>query len=493
MKSGFDSTLYMREQTKAIRERIEKFGNKLYLEFGGKLFDDYHAARVLPGFDVNAKIKLLQNFKDQAEVVFCINAADIVKSKIRADFGITYEKDLLRTIDAFRNLELSVNSVVVTQYEDQPSVRTFRAMLENRGIKTYAHYKIPGYPANVDLVVSDKGYGANDYIETTRPLVIITAPGPCSGKLATCLSQLYHENKRGISAGYAKFETFPVWNLPLKHPVNLAYEAATADLNDVNMIDPFHLEAYGTTAVNYNRDIDAFPVLRMILQRITGDSKIYSSPTDMGVNMVKAGIVDDDAVRYAAKQEVIRRYYKYSCECLYGRCDETTIERVEMLMNQLDLTHNDRAVVAPTLERSERSEAQAVGIEMEDGTIVTGKASDLLSAASACVLNAVKIPAGLSDELHLLSPITLEPILKTKRTYLHSTEPLNLSEMLIALSICAATNPTAELAVSKLACLRGCEAHSTAILSTADEKALRNLGLNVTCEPEFATTDLYNG
>jgi len=492
MTVGFDNALYMKRQTEEIRRRVEAFGNKLYLEFGGKLFDDYHAARVLPGFDAGAKVKLLQNFSDSAEIVFCINAGDIEKSKIRADFGITYERDLLRTIDAFRSLGLYVNSVVVTQYQNQPAAQTFRNLLEHRGIRTYTHYPIHGYPTDVDFVVSDQGYGVNDYVETTRPLVVVTAPGPCSGKLATCLSQLYHESKRGISAGYAKFETFPIWNLPLKHPVNLAYEAATADLYDVNMIDPFHLEAYGKVAVNYNRDIEVFPVLSTILTRITGNPSYYRSPTDMSVNMAGFGITDDAVVREAAKQEILRRYYRTQCDYKYGRCDAETAQRVELLLKQLSLLPTDRAVVQPALDRAQATGVPVLSIQLHDGRIVTGRTSNLLGAPSSCVLNAVKVIGGLADELHLLSPVFLEPITRLKKDVLGSRDiMLNLSETLMTLSICAATNPTAELALSKLDFLRGCEAHSTHMLTQADESTLQKLGVNVTCEPVFHSTELF--
>ncbi|MEA4822553.1 MAG: DUF1846 domain-containing protein [Clostridiaceae bacterium] len=492
-KIGFDNALYMQKQTEQIRRRIEAFGNKLYLEFGGKLFDDYHAARVLPGFDVNAKVKLLQKFSDSAEIVFCINAGDIEKSKIRADFGITYERDLLRTIDAFRELGLYVNSVVVTQYANQPAAHAFRNMLEQRGVRTYTHYPIHGYPADIDFVVSEQGYGINDYIETTRPLVVVTAPGPCSGKLATCLSQLYHESRRGVKAGYAKFETFPIWNLPLKHPVNLAYEAATADLKDVNMIDPFHLEAYGEATVNYNRDIEVFPIVNTILTKITGNPHFYRSPTDMGVNMAGFGIIDDEVCREAARQEILRRYYQASCDYKFGRCDAETAQRVELLLKQLSMTPADRAVVEPACRRAAETGVPVLSIQLADGRIITGKASKLLGAPSSCVLNSVKVLAGLADELHLLSPVFLEPITRLKKDRLKSKDPtLNLSETLMTLSICAATNPTAELALSKLDGLRGCEAHSSCILSNNDERTLRKLGLNVTCEPEFSSDDLFS-
>ncbi len=492
MKIGFDNDLYIKKQKEYITERIKKFGNKLYLEFGGKLFDDYHAARVLPGFDLNGKVRLLREFNDQAEVIFCINAADIEKKKIRADFGISYDMDVLRLIDNLRGMDISVNSVVITQYAGQPSAEAFRKKLEMRGEKCYFHYPIKGYPLDVERIVSDEGYGANPYIETTRPLVVITAPGPCSGKLATCLSQLYHEYKRGVNAGYAKFETFPIWNIPLKHPVNVAYEAATADLKDVNMIDPWHLEAYGKTTVNYNRDIEVFPVVNNILTKITGQPGLYKSPTDMGVNMAGYGICDDDAVRDAAKQEIIRRYFKARCDYKQGRGDMETVERIESLMNELELSTNDRKVVAPALAKAEKSGEHAVAIELPNGKIVTGRSGELLTASAAAVLNSVKEMAGIRDEMLLMSPVVLEPIIKMKTEILRSKQKvLNLNDVLLALSICAATNPVASLAVTELKKLKNCEAHASCMLTSADDGALRSLGLNVTCEAEYPSSDLY--
>lgn len=489
---GFDNELYVKKQAEYIRKRIEKFDNKLYLEFGGKLFDDYHAARVLPGFDVNAKIKLLQEFKDQAEIVFCINAADIEKNKIRADFGITYDLDVLRIIDNMRRMGLTVNSVVITQYKDQPSADIFRKKLEMRGVKTYIHLPIKGYPTNVDLIVSDAGYGANDYIETTKPLVVITAPGPCSGKLATCLSQLYHEYERGIKAGYAKFETFPIWNIPLKHPVNLAYEAATADLKDVNMIDPFHLEAYGETAVNYNRDVEVFPIVRNILTRITGQSDIYLSPTDMGVNMAGYGICDDEAVKAAASQEIIRRYYKAVCDNKQGRVDEDTVTRIELLMKRIDISVNDRPVVAAANERYEETDRPCVAIELEDGRIITGRASAVMNSGASCVLNCIKELAELEDELHLISPAVLDPIQKLKGdVFKNRRTVLTMEEVLIALSICASNDPVAQKALDMLPRLNNCEAHCSHMVIQSDEDVFRKLGINLTCEPKFPTKDLF--
>jgi len=494
MRVGFNNDIYITRQMEAIKKRIEKFDNKLYLEFGGKLFDDYHASRVLPGFDVNAKVKLLQSFKDMAEIVFCINAASIEQNKIRADFGITYDLDLLRTIDSLRGLGLYINSVVITQYSGQAGAHSFRQMLERRGIKTYTHYPIEGYPNNIDLIVSEKGYGANDYVETTRPLVVVTAPGPSSGKLATCLSQLYHENKRNVRAGYAKFETFPIWNLPLRHPVNIAYEAATADLKDVNMIDSYHLDAYGEMAVNYNRDLEAFPIVRAILAKITGDENIYQSPTDMGVNMAGYGIVDDDVVREAACQEIIRRYYHSWCEYRLGREGKDTGHRIEVLMSNLNLKSGDRTVVAPALEKAEKSGDPAMALELPNGHVVTGRCHELMNAPSSVIVNSIKEMAGIADSIHLISPVILEPIMRLKQDTLNSSnKTLNLEEVLIALSICAATNPIVELALSKLKELRGCEAHATYILSDTDADILRKLGINVTCEARFESNRLYGG
>lgn len=491
MRIGFDNRLYVQKQSEYIKKRIEQFDNKLYLEFGGKLFDDYHAARVLPGFDVNGKIKLLQEFKDLAEIVFCINAADIEKNKIRADFGITYDLDVLRLIDNMREMGLYVNSVVITQFREQPSADIFRKKLEMRGVKTYIHYPIKGYPNDVDLIVSDAGYGANEYIETTRPLVVITAPGPCSGKLATCLSQLYHEYKRGIKAGYAKFETFPIWNIPLKHPVNLAYEAATADLKDVNIIDPFHLDAYGETAVNYNRDIETFPIVKTILNRITGQN-IYKSPTDMGVNMAGYGIADDEAVRDAAKQEIIRRYFKAICDNKLGRADIETANRVELLMKQIDLSKNDRPVVAKANEKSEMAGVPAVAIQLDDGRIITGKSSDLMNAGAAALLNCVKVLSDIPDEALLISPMVLEPIVELKETVFKNKHTnLDMEEVLIALSITASTSEQAALALSKVSMLANCEAHSSHMVVQTDEVTFRKLGVNLTCEPAFPTSDLF--
>lgn len=492
MQIGFDNQLYVSKQAEYIRKRIEKFDNKLYLEFGGKLFDDYHAARVLPGFDVNGKIKLLQEFKDQAEIVICINAADIEKNKIRADFGITYDLDVLRLIDNMRRMGLFVNSVVITQYKEQPSADIFRKRLEMRHLKTYIHLPIKGYPTDTDLIVSDAGYGANAYIETTKPLVIVTAPGPCSGKLATCLSQLYHEYRRGVKAGYAKFETFPIWNIPLKHPVNLAYEAATADLKDVNMIDPFHWEAYEKTAVNYNRDIEVFPVVKTILARITGEKDVYKSPTDMGVNMAGYGISDNDVIKAAARQEIIRRYYKAICDNKQGRVDIDTANRVELIMKQIDITRNDRPVIAAANDKFKKTDMPSVAIELADGKIITGKASELMNAGASAVLNCIKYLAGLKDEVHLIAPEVLEPI-KVLKSDVFKSRPiiLDMEEVLIALSISASVRSVVKQAMDKLSELANCEAHSSHMVAQYDDDVFRKLGINLTCEPKFPTKDLY--
>jgi len=492
MQIGFDNELYMRRQKEEIKKRVEKFGNKLYLEFGGKMFDDFHAARVLPGFVADAKIKLLQEFKDQAEIILCINANDIGTNKLRADLGITYDMDALRLIDNIRGMGLYISSIVITQYTDQPAAVSFKNMLELRGEKVYLHYPIKGYPTNIDVIVSDAGYGANDYVPTTRSLVVVTAPGPNSGKMATCLSQLYHEYKRNIKAGYAKFETFPIWNLPLKHPVNLAYESATADLKDVNMIDPFHLEAYGLTTVNYNRDVEVFPVVKNILTKITGDPNIYRSPTDMGVNMAGYGIFDDEVVRTAACQEIIRRYYRAKCDYQLGRTDQETAQKTEMIMNELSLNPSDRPVVEVALNKNRQKGFPAVAIELPDGSIVTGRGSDLMDSSASGILNSIKRLAGIQDEIQLLSLVILEPIQQLKKEILGESQPvLSLEEVLIALSICAATNTMVQLAMSKLSQLKGCQMHSSHMLSSANEQLLRKLGIELTCEAQFPSDDLY--
>ena len=485
VKTGFDNDKYLKMQSEHIRQRIEKFGGKLYLEFGGKLYDDFHASRVLPGFKPDSKLRMLLQMKDQVEIVIAINAAHIQQNKLRGDLGITYDIDTLRIIDIFRSIGLYVGSVVMTCYADQPKARAFKKRLEGLGIKVYKHYAIEGYPSNVSKVVSDEGYGLNEYIETTRELVVVTAPGPGSGKMATCLSQLYHEHKRGVEAGYAKFETFPIWNLPLNHPVNLAYEAATADLNDVNMIDPFHLEAYGETTVNYNRDVEIFPVVKAMLETIYGECP-YKSPTDMGVNMAGNCIFDDEAVNKASCDEIIRRYYTGLCDQRKGKTSVDTVYKLELLMKKAGVTTNERKVILPALQEAEKTGLPAAAIEMHDGRILTGKTSDLLGSSSALLLNALKALAGLDDDLHLISPETIQPIQHLKVDHLGNRNPrLHTDEVLIALSICAVTNPDAEKAMEQLGNLRGCELHSTVMLSQIDEKVFRRLGINLTCEPNY--------
>ena len=485
MQAAFDNAQYLRTQSAHIRDRIAKFGGKLYLEFGGKLYDDFHASRVLPGFQPDSKLRMLLQMKDQVEMVIAINAGDIEKSKIREDLGITYDRDVIRLIDIFRELGLYVSSVVLTRFHGQAVATAFQSRLEGMGIRVYHHYDIAGYPADTAHIVSDQGFGKNDYIETTRELVVVTAPGPGSGKLATCLSQLYHEHKRGITAGYAKFETFPIWNLPINHPVNLAYEAATADLNDVNMIDPFHLEAYGVTTVNYNRDVEAFPVLVAIFEKILGHCP-YKSPTDMGVNMVGNCIVDDEAARYASRQEIIRRYYAGLVEQKRGKTSEETVRKLEMLMKKAGVSPDERKVIAPALRRAQETGDAAAAMELPDGTIVTGKTSELLGASSALLLNALKKLGHMPDDLHLISPVALDPIQHLKVDYLGNRNPrLHTDETLIALSISAATNPMAEFAMQQLSKLRGCDVHSTVMLSPVDERTFKRLGVNLTCEPQF--------
>lgn len=489
MKKGFDNDLYLKVQSERIKERLKKFDNKLYLEFGGKLFDDYHAMRVLPGFESDSKIRMLLELKDICEIVFCINAGDIERNKIRADYGITYDMDVLRLIDQLKSLGLQVNSVVITLYKGQPRAESFKKKLEARGMKAYIHTPTKGYPTDVETIVSEEGYGKNPYIETTKPLVVMTAPGPCSGKLATCLSQLYHEYKRGVQAGYAKFETFPVWNLPLKHPVNIAYEAATADLKDVNMIDYFHLEKYGVRSVNYNRDLEVFPVLKDILFKITGE-EIYSSPTDMGVNMIGKCIIDDQVVQVAAKAEIIRRYYQALCDCKTGNGDTETAERIKVLMNELDLKESDRTVVKVALDKAAKEKRHVISLELPNGKIITGKQTDLLNPASSLLINAMKELTHIPDEIDLLSPSVLEPIQKFKsKTKEHET--LNLQEVIIALSICSVTNPTIAKAFKNLKKLAGCEAHASYIVTNGDKNEFRNLKINLTMEPVFYSDDLY--
>ena len=484
-KRAFDNELYLRIQSEHIQERISQFGGKLYLEFGGKLYDDNHAARVLPGFQPDSKLRMLLQIKDQVEIVIAINADDIEKNKIRGDLGITYDRDVIRLIGIFRDFGLYVSSVVLTRYHGQTLAKAFQSRLENLGIKVYHHYDIAGYPGDTAHVVSADGFGKNDYIETTRELVVVTAPGPGSGKLATCLSQLYHEHQRGIQAGYAKFETFPVWDMSLNHPVHLAYEAATADLNDVIMIDPFHYDAYGVNTVNYNRDVEAFPVLVAMFEKLLGHCP-YKSPTDMGVNMISRCLVDDEACREASRQEILRRYYDAMCELKKGKCSEEPVRKLDILMRKAGIERNVRRVVEPALAVEDRTDAPAAAMELPDGTIVTGKTSDLLGACSALLMNALKTLAGIPDQLHLISPAVLDPIQNLKVEHLGNRNPrLHTDETLIALSISAATNPSAELAMRQLSKLRGCDVHSTVILSAVDENTFKRLGVNLTCEPKY--------
>ncbi|MDR0880636.1 MAG: DUF1846 domain-containing protein [Clostridioides sp.] len=499
MKIGFDHEKYLQEQSKYILERVNNF-DKLYIEFGGKLTMDLHAKRVLPGFDENAKIKVLQNIKEKVEVVVCVYAGDIERNKIRGDFGITYDMEVLRLIDDLKGYELEVNSVVITRYEGQPATSVFIKKLENRGIKVYKHYPTKGYPSDVDTIVSDEGFGANAYIETSKPIVVVTAPGPNSGKLGTCLSQLYHENKRGRAVGYSKYETFPVWNVPLKHPLNIAYEAATVDLKDVNMIDSFHLEKYGEMSVNYNRDLELFPVLKKIIEKITGKESIFQSPTDMGVNRVGYGIIDDEVVKKASTEEIIRRFFKTACEYKKGQVDFGALERMKMIMQELNLKPEDRKVVKPAREYSEKLRRESededvcpiVALELEDGKIITGKKSANMNGTAAAVLNAIKYLGEIQDEMHLISPVILQPIVNLKSKVLSNKNvPLSCQEVLMALSICAVTNPTAQYAIEKLGQLKGAQAHSTTILSTDDEQTFRKLGIDVTCDPEYQSQNLF--
>ena len=492
MRQGFDNDMYIHLQSERIRERIEQFGGKLYLEFGGKLFDDNHASRVLPGFQPDSKLRMLKTLADRAEVVIAVNAQDIESNKLRGDLGIGYDAETLRLIDSFREAGLYVGSVVITRFGGQ-AAETYKRRLENQGIRVFRHYAIEGYPSNLNHIVSSDGYGRNDYIETSRELVVVTAPGPGSGKMATCLSQLYHEYKRGIKAGYAKFETFPIWNLPLKHPVNLAYEAATADLNDVNMIDPFHLEAYGVTTVNYNRDVEIFPVLKTMFERISGTSP-YQSPTDMGVNMAGYCIVDDEVVCQASQEEILRRFYAEECRHRRGQTDGTAVYKIELLMKQLGLTPLSRSVVSPALAVAERTGDPAAAMEMPDGTILTGKTSELLGCSSALLLNALKYLGGIPDEIQLISPSVIAPVQDLKVNVLGNKNPrLHIDELLVALSICAVTDPNAKRAVQQLQKLRGCEAHTTVILSEGDEDSFRRLGVRLTSEPKYQTSKLYHG
>ena len=492
-KRGFDNDRYVKLQSQKILDRIDAFGGKLYLEFGGKLFDDYHASRVLPGFKPDSKVRMLMEMRNDAEVVIAISADDIERNKRRGDLGITYDLDALRLIDAFHDCNLYVGSVVITRWRDQTAAVAFQNRLENLGVKVYRHYPISDYPSNLPLIVSDDGFGKNDFIETSRSLIVVTAPGPGSGKMATCLSQLYHDHKRGIAAGYAKFETFPIWNLSLNHPVNLAYEGATADLGDINMIDPFHLEAYKETTVNYNRDIEIFPVVTAMLERILGASP-YKSPTDMGVNLVGDCIIDDEVCRDASKQEIIRRYYSALCSQRQGMGEPLEVYRLELLMNRLNISPADRPTVAASLAKSQGTGEPATAIQLHDGTVITGKTGDLLGASSACLLNALKTLAGIDDAAKLISPQILEPVTKLKSLHMGSRNPrLHTDEVLLALSICAVTDPQAALAMSQLPKLSGCEAHATVILSRVDENIFQKLGINITYEPQYQTSKLYHG
>ncbi len=483
-KIGFDNKQYLFMQSEKIQERIDSFGDKLYLEFGGKLFDDYHASRVLPGFEPDSKIKMLLKLRAIAEILVVISANDIIKNKYRSDLGITYDADVIRLIDIFKSKGLYVKSVVMTMYQSQPAVDGFIKRLNNLGINVYKHYAIEGYPSDLQKIVSEEGYGRNEYVPTTRRLVVVTAPGPGSGKMATCLSQLYHENLRGVKAGYAKFETFPIWNLPLSHPVNVAYEAATADLNDINMIDPYHLEAYGNLAVNYNRDVEIFPVVSAMLERILGYSP-YKSPTDMGVNMVGSCIVDDDACKEASKNEIIRRYYVALCDAKKGRSSKEVVGKLELLMSKSGISPDDRRAVAPALAKAEQTGGPAVAIELNDGRIVTGKTGALLGASAACLLNALKVLGGISDDIELISPTIIEPLQRLKVKHMGAVNPrLHTDEVLMALAICAVNSPKAKKALAQLDKLKNCELHSTVMLAHVDERTFQSLGVHVTNEPQ---------
>ncbi len=498
---AFDNNKYLSEQSKIIMERAAQFGNKLYLEFGGKLISDYHAARILPGFDPNGKLKLLKLLENKIEVIVCIFAGDIERKKIRADFGISYDSDAMKLIDDLHEGSINVTAVVITRFNGQPVVKQFMNKLERRDIRVYTHYPIKGYPTDIDRILSEEGYGANKYIETLKPIVIVTGPGPGSGKMATCLSQIYHEYLKGQEAGYAKFETFPIWNLPLKHPVNLAYESATADLGDFNQLDPFHIEAYNITAVNYNRDIEVFPVLRKIMSRIMGNKLTYKSPTDMGVNRAGFAIINDEIVQQAAKEELIRRYFRYSCEYVMGIADKKTVERAELLMKELNLTSVDRKVVGEARHASVIAQQKGKGnegvfagaaLELKDGRIITGNNSPLMHAASSLILNAIKVLASIPDNIHLLSPNILESISNLKSDIFNQKRlSLNLEETLIALSISADFNPSAKVAMEMLKNLKGCEMHSTHIPTPGDEAGLRRLGLNITSDPSFSSNRLF--
>jgi len=483
MRLGFDNDKYLKMQSEHIMERIDKFGDKLYLEFGGKLFDDYHASRVLPGFEPDSKLRMLMKLSDRAEIVIVINAADIEKNKVRGDLGITYDEDVQRLMKEFESHGLYVGSVVLTRFAGQMRAVEFKEKLEKKNVKVYLHYAIEGYPSNIPLIVSDEGFGKNEYIETTRPLVVVTAPGPGSGKMATCLSQLYHDNKRGIKAGYAKYETFPIWNISLKHPINLAYEAATADLNDINMIDPFHLEAYGVTTVNYNRDIEIFPVLNAIFEGIYGENP-YKSPTDMGVNMVGNCIVDDDACREASHMEIIRRYYTAMNDVIMGKAKENDVYKIELVMKQAKITTDDRKVTVAAKKREEALGVPTAAIELSDGTVITSKTSDLLGASAALLLNALKYLGEIEDDVHLISPAAIEPIQELKIKYLGSKNPrLHTDEVLIALSVSATNDPNARKALEQIPKLQGCQVHTTVMLTEVDLKTFKKLGVQLTSEP----------
>ncbi|ROR25686.1 uncharacterized protein (UPF0371 family) [Mobilisporobacter senegalensis] len=499
MNVGFDPKKYIDEQSKFILERVNNY-DKLYLEFGGKLIGDKHAKRVLPGFDEDAKIKLLQKLKDNTEIIICVYAGDIERNKIRGDFGITYDMDVLRLIDDLRSYDLEVNSVVITRYNDQPATKVFINKLERRDIKVYTHSAIAGYPSDIDTIVSEDGYGKNPYIPTSKPIVVVTAPGPGSGKLATCLNQLYHEYRKGKITGYSKFETFPVWNVPLKHPLNIAYEAATVDLKDVNMMDYFHFEEYNEVAVNYNRDLEMFPVIKRIIEKITGKESVYQSPTDMGVNRVGFGITNDDVIKEASKQEIIRRCFTTECDFKKGLVDEEILNRMKLIMEELELKKEDRIPVIPAREYAEKLRetsknndvASVIAFQLPNGKVITGRASSLMDSCSAAILNSIKTLANISDEIYLLSPVILETIQNLKENDLHNKIiALNANEILIALSICAVTNPTAQLAFEKLSGLKGAQAHSTVMLNKDDEQTLKKLGIDVTCDPVYPSENLY--
>ncbi len=491
-KIGFDSEKYLKLQSEKIKERIAKFGGKLYMEFGGKLFDDFHASRVLPGYNPNNKIKLLESLKDDAEIIFCISASDIEKNKIRADFGITYDMEVLRLIDSLRKIGLKINSVVITLFTGQPAAIKFKNKLERHNEKVYLHLPTKGYPTDVETIVSDEGYGKNPYIETTRPLIVVAAPGPGSGKLGTCLSQLYHEFKRGNKVGYAKFETFPVWNLPLKHPVNIAYEAATSDLKDVNMLDSYHLEAHGEVTVNYNRDLDVFPVLKEILKKITGEY-IYLSPTDMGVNMIGYCITDDDVCKEASKQEIIRRFFRQRADYKRGRSSQDSVERIQLLMNELNISPSDRACVQPAIDKEKATHCPSVSIELKDGRMIVGRNTEILTASASALLNAIKVLANIDDKLKIISPTILLPILEMKEKLMDREKGnLTLKDVLIALAISAKDNDIIKNAYEKISLLKGCEAHSTHLLHQSNEETFRQLKINITCEDKFLSENLYD-